>query len=533
MYTFLLPNDPMSDFMILQPGQVTYHRINLGQAGYTKMAGYSIHAVASADVKVTPLIANFPLDFDNPDYGDTFWSPSESIVPFTVKAGDNFFVQSEFIDTCQHIAFKLEPSADADKEIAFTMRLCLKSSLATKGIKPRPKPTPDFYSAVQGSTLTIDVADILNNDQSEFPLVAVEVGNAIGGTVTLNNDKIIFVSTGRYGSPASFTYRVQDDQGTWSNFPCLVTVDLQMLPRVEGYIFNTEELEEFANSYVPPTLAQIFKEWNRYYYNSYYPSGTKPGGEAANWEMLGTNQFRCTVNSTYLTGFLSPKEFEYYEHQADLSSTDSDDDAIAIVIAHARVGNSNKSLLLYRESGGIPGLTSKRGFSLVYMQDNTSSIVKLPATNKCWSGSPSENQGNYGWNKTSPTRVKVIRNGDKIQIQSSPFKSTDLSAGEMITIDLNDYTQLSWAKGPHSYGYACYSQKFSTYSNVEFSGSGNLEADELYNLDTGDVYTFQSGHWLPNGVKIWDHLGYPREIKNAKNGKIYLINKDSITEITP
>lgn len=526
MYTFHTPEDLMDDFIILHPNESTDVTFNLSRAAFDNIGSYSLQALSSGNVEIVPLVSNIPgLNMMNQ-------MKCESIHVFTLKAFENYFAQGEFTDVCTFITFRITPDASVTEEIKLALRLCLKSDLRGKKPIPAPKPTPDFYSAVQGSTLTIDIMDILKNDISEFPLVDIEVSNVIGGTLQTVNGKIIYTHTGRYGEPASFMYKVKDNQGTWSKFPCLVTVDVQMLPRMEGYIFNTAELEQFANSYVPPTLAQIFKTWDRYYNNLYYPSGTTPGGEAANWEMLGSDQFRCTVNSNYLTGFISPKAFEYYEHQADLSSTDTDDDCIALIIAFARIGSNNHSLLLYRESGGIPTQTNKLGFALVYVQNNTYTTIKLPTGNKCWSGSRGENQGNYGWNVTSPTRVKVIRNGNKIQIQSSPFKSSDLSAGEVITIDINDYPSLAWVAGEHQYGYACYSQKYSTYKNVLFSGVGSLNASELYNLDNGDVYTFQSGKWKPNGKKVWDVIGWPREITNIKNGKTYLIGDTTITEIT-
>lgn len=244
--------------------------------------------------------------------------------------------------------------------------------------------------------------------------------------------------------------------------------------------------------------------------------------------MMGTNQFRCTVNSGYLTGFVSPETFDYYSHQADLSSTDGDDDYIGLVVAFAQVSGKNHALVAGVGPGGVNGFASNNHFAITHSWDNTSwqyTIIKAANGQKCFAG------GSRAWSTVSPIRIKVIREGNKITVQAAPFKSIDLSAGEEIVINLDDYPELAWAKGKQPYGYCCWSQYASTYSNVEFTGAGALDANYLYDLETGDVLTFTNGRWQPNGDKIWNHLGHPRKIINPKNGKEYMIGYESITEL--
>lgn len=526
MYTFQIPHDFSNHVLVMRPGEVHYHTINLGQCGFVGPGKYSIHVVASNDVKIEAFISNLSLSEREPG-----WTACESIQPFVVNGGVNHFHQGDFTDVAALLMFKITASALAPQEIGVSLSLCLKNNLRGKKPKPVPAPHPDFFEVVQGSTLMITKSDLLKNDESEITIVNYKIGDPVNGTLIQNGDQITFVHTGHYGEPASFTYMIQDAAGTWSRFPCLVSLTVKPLPQLEAYIFNTADLLSFADNYKPPTLKEIFNTWDRYYNRYYYPSGTPPQGEAASWEMASTTQFRCTVNSNYLTGFISPKMFDYYEHQVDLSSTDSDDDTIAVLIAFARINNHNYSLLLVRESGGMAEYTNSTGFSLLLFIDNTATPIKLPDSRVCWSGSPSSNQGSYGWNRTSPTRVKVIRSGDKIQIQSAPFKSTDLTAGASITIDLNDYPQLAWVKGPHQYGYACQSQLYSTFNNVVFSGIGASNIDQLFDATTGDVYTYQAGKWQPNGQKIWDVTSWPRQVKNPITGKVYQVTSSSVTEI--
>ena len=79
----------------------------------------------------------------------------------------------------------------------------------------------------------------------------------------------------------------------------------------------------------------IFNSWYRFSHNS---SGNFP---AASSELNGwsynadTDVINCTINSTTYIGFVSSDKYEYYRHEAILSSSSTDDDMIAVVLAFA------------------------------------------------------------------------------------------------------------------------------------------------------------------------------------------------------
>lgn len=524
MYTFRFPMQFDKRFEIIAPGDTKYLMIHFGEMAYHACDVCSLHGIASGLVRVEVMMSNLALQETSPD-----WLPCLSIPDFDLKAKTNYFIQNEFADACTFLLFKFTADESNLTDTAITMNVCFKGKPANS--KPKPKPQPDIFELVQGGTLDFTIDDLLVNDEYEIVIKDIKVDNAINGVITKTGKQIKFVHTGRFEEPASFTYQLIDEDDRLT-FPCIVTLNITMLPEMKGYIFNTEELNEFIDNYTPPTFADIFNSWSRFYESFYYPSGTPPKGEAAAWQMISTNQFLCTVNSSYVTGFISPETFDYYEHQVDLSSTEvGDDDEIHLIIAFARIGNSNYSLLLNRECGGIPAHSDKTGFSILLAVNNTFTVIKSASGKKCWSGSPSANAAGYRWGYYSPTRVKVVRKGNIITCTSSPFKSDDLSSGESITIDLDDYPSLSWAKEKRAYGYSCYSQANSTFANVVFSGSGAIDANALYNLDDGNVYTYQDGKWTANGSKIWDIIGYPRIIENVVNGKRYLVEKDKLTQL--
>jgi hypothetical protein len=298
------------------------------------------------------------------------------------------------------------------------------------------------------------------------------------------------------------------------------------LPELEAYIFNTEELEVFKTSYTPPTLAEVFNSWDRFSnHTEYYPGGTPPQHEAAAWERYGQG-FRCTINSGTWTGFVSPKNYTNYVHDCVFSSVAADNDCIGSVVAFKRENNINHTLVAIREPGGVPWFTSSTCWSLAYVLNTNygspNIVVKtvaLPSIKK---------QGN--WSVVGQTRVRVERIGSMIRATCSQFGSTELVSESLLEIDLNDYSYLSWALDGAKYGYTCFSQQYSTFSNVQFDGGTN--ADQLFDLTLNCVWNFVNGVWVKDTTSTIQSLtGYPRTIVNPINGKRYRIKADSIVEI--
>lgn len=385
----------------------------------------------------------------------------------------------------------------------------------------------DVFNVIQWNTLVLTKTQLLSNDMgTNPPLTFVEIvsGSVYGGTVNISESNISFQSTGLAGQPAGFQYRIKDSKNNMSVGS--VAINVLELPTIEAYLFSTSDLTTFINSYTPPTLAQIYNTWARFSNNGlYFPPGSTPTGEAASWELYGTG-FRCTVNSSYLTGFISPKTYDNYVHTATLSSSGTDDDTIAIVLAFRRIESTNYVLLAVRTSSttNVSTYTGTKSWSLALQVNGVVTILKTlsDATIVSKSG---------GWSTLGPTRVKIERIGSMITAYCSQFGTTTLLPDSKLEIDLNNSPVLSWALDPCSYGYACLSQQYSTYSDVVFEGG--INANEIFDFDLNCTWEYIGGVWTKNTSKtIQSVLGYPRTVINPENGYTYRIEQNSITRIS-
>ena len=399
-------------------------------------------------------------------------------------------------------------------------------SIVTIYIKP-PHPINainDVFNLIQWNTLNLTKQQLIANDStSNPPITFVEIiSNTINrGTVNISGDNISFISTGFVGQPAGFQYRIRDSKNNTSIGN--VNINILELPPIEAYLFSTTDLNNFMASYVPPTLVEIFNTWARFSNNGlYFPPGTTPTGEAASWERSGSG-FRCTVNSVDLTGFVSPKAYDNYTHEATLSSTANDDDTIALIVAFKRDGTTNRALLAVREPGGMGGYTQNTSWSLVTNTNGVNSVITRLA-------SFSIVRKTANWPSAGATSVKVERIGSMIIAYCSQFGTTNLLTTSKLEIDLNNYPELAWALEPMPYGYACHSQQYSTYSNVVFEGG--INANEIFDFALNCTWEYISGSWVKNTSKtIQSVLGYPRTITNPDNGYVYRIEQNSIARI--
>lgn len=383
----------------------------------------------------------------------------------------------------------------------------------------------DVYSVIQWNTLNLTKTQLLSNDVGlNPPLTFVEIvpGTISRGNINISGDNISFVGTGFAGQPAGFQYRIKDSKNNMSVGS--VSIDVLELPQIEVYLFSTVEATAFMNSYIPPTLTQIYNTWARISNNGlYFPPGTTPTGEAASWELYGSG-FRCTVNSVYLTGFISPKAYDTYTHEATLSSVAADNDTIALIIAFKRDGTTNRVLLAIREPGGMTGYTGSTSWSLATNINGTISVIA-----KLTSYSIVQKLAN--WPQAGNTRVRVERIGSMITAYCSQFATTNILTASKLEIDLNNYPELAWALEKCPYGYACQSQQYSTYSNVVFEGGMN--ANEIFDFDLNCTWEYVGGVWTKNTSKtIQSALGYPRTVINPENGYTYRIEQNSITRIS-
>ncbi len=284
---------------------------------------------------------------------------------------------------------------------------------------------------------------------------------------------------------------------------------------------------------------------------------TDPGGhcvcvanatfQAQSWNLL-TNPARILslVNSSRLTGFVSPLFFENYGHSAVLQSTNGDDDLVAMVIAQKRIledsgVSKNFTLAAIRAQGGIsfPGRISSDppiNWAIAYFEDGAP--IKIIASKEIGISYKNPSSGprslalkNDGWNGKS-SMVKVVRNKNLIQVWTSDWALSgapypeDVIDDSLLSVDLGTLPLLEKFIGPQKFGYGSLSQMWSSFNNVKFDSG--VSDKYVYDLKKNEVYELQNdGKYIRRqDINPYILLGSPRIIGNPETFKRYRLKED-------
>lgn len=310
----------------------------------------------------------------------------------------------------------------------------------------------------------------------------------------------------------TFTMRVADPSNLSASRAFTVNTFSPDLAPAEAYIVNTTAEYDAATApgNAPPSQEEIFNSWPRFDGANYYPTGTPPGGQATGWT-YSNGTIKSTVNSGNLIGFVSPDTRESYTHTVTLSSTNNDDDTIAVIISFALVGGVPHSLVAWRAQGGL-GPT----WSISVMEGGSrTDLVQASST------APS-NGGGWGGAGGSPSTIQIVRNGNVVTATCSQFGSTALDPATTLTYQI---PAGSVFEGPTPFGYAAQSQADATFSDIDMTGGG-LDATVLYDGRTMPpkvmVYNFTTQTWEQDlSRSIFRDQGYPRNITNPATGKTF------------
>lgn len=315
-------------------------------------------------------------------------------------------------------------------------------------------------------------------------------------------------------SPTStFTMRASDGTLT-ADRAFTVNTFKPDLPATEAYLVTSgaDYAAATAPGNAPPSQQDIFNSWARFDGPTYYPTGTPPGGEATGWT-YDNGTIKSTVNSGSLIGFVSPNDVSNYTHSVTMSSTNADDDSIAIVVAFALVNGVPNSLIAVRACGGNTpswGLVHFAGTSQTILA-NGNAFADVAA------GSP-------GWQGKGPSRVEVVRNGNEVSAVCSQMGSLVLDQATRLTYTIPADSPFAGAK---PYGYAARSQADATFSDIAMTGG--LDATVVYDGRSMPpkvmVYNFATQTWEQDlSRSVFRDFGYPRNITNPATGKTFRLN---------
>lgn len=306
------------------------------------------------------------------------------------------------------------------------------------------------------------------------------------------------------GVPASGAMKLSDFYGKYKE-----------LPPIEAYLFDdTSQANAFTSTNTPATQSQIFNSWGRFSNNLWFPPGTTPTGDAAAWSYdAQTEKIICTTNTATRTGFVSNEVLDDFEFEATLSSTNADDDAIGLIVAHHNDGTNNTILMVTRWN-----YTANNWLFTVLSDGVFTNIVN--GSNPTTLGF--QNPTYQGWVASGVTRIRVKRQGNIVSAWCSPFGSTAIDLNTLMQVDLSAQSSTSKLIGKRSYGYMAYSQANSSFSNIVLRGG--LASDVVYNVSNGTVLQYNGSSWVSIGGSIAEALGYPRLVTNPSTGIVFRID---------
>jgi hypothetical protein len=302
------------------------------------------------------------------------------------------------------------------------------------------------------------------------------------------------------------------------------------------FVENTEELNLAKSSAVPSS--SIFSNWTRF---SHDGTSNQPAqaSELTAWSYNSvTDRINCTVNSNTYIGFISDKKYDNYLHEVVLSSSNTDDDLISVIIAwyvDPITGREN-TLSAVRSPGGT-GMTwqviynyNRSDQQIIY---NGNQFIKWGNGNYGATSSAAgyvTNQTVGGWDDfgTVGTRVKITRTGNTILCQTTDLGETSYVAAANVTIDLTSNPVLNKFIPPSSYGYACNSQELSSFQVLTFIGN-----NKVYDVRDGSIWNLINGTWVLSTTQtIWNEFGDKYLLNNQNNSKIYYTpNLSSVIKI--
>jgi len=302
-----------------------------------------------------------------------------------------------------------------------------------------------------------------------------------------------------------------------------------------AYICETEDEVAQAKSY-SPDMQVIFNTWSRFSHNN---TANQPANEAemTAWAYnANTGYIYNTTNSSTFIGVISTDTYSDYTHEVTLTSTDGDDDCIGIILAYNVDSNGvQHTLSLLRSPGGAPFTTiAKNQFCAIIYDHNKSTewvVASSSANAFMGSGATQANGGTtLGWGSLPGCRVKAVRAGNKITVQSSQITDTTFTYDSKLnmTVDLTSDSRLQQFMGYSPIGYCAISQKNSYWKDIVFTDPTGY----VFNLNTGKIEKFNGTSWVTQSGNINSIIGVGRYAFNPLTKKLFYIQPNSVKNVS-
>jgi VCBS repeat-containing protein len=110
-------------------------------------------------------------------------------------------------------------------------------TVTVNGVNDAPIAIVDDFSTIRDQSLTLSIQNLLINDydpDKNDSITFVGVNNAINGSVTLNNNQIIFTPSFEFMGAASFEYVIKDNSGIESKGTAKIDVKPSNFGKIKG-----------------------------------------------------------------------------------------------------------------------------------------------------------------------------------------------------------------------------------------------------------------------------------------------------------
>lgn len=232
-------------------------------------------------------------------------------------------------------------------------------------------------------------------------------------------------------------------------------------------------------------------------------------------------------NASSFIGFLSGLQFKDYNLEAVVSSADTDDDAIGLIIASTEVSGTVHTLTALRTQGGQQ---PTQGWAIVHRTNNA--ITRIFGAKSVGGTHQNGSQGDrLGWNGRN-SRIRVERADNIVKAYTSTWGTggvaNALDPASEIVIDLSDVANnLTQFQNPQYYGYGTISQLGTTFAEISFTTpTAAPDPSYIYDLMNNTVYikNVSGGYTLMNGVQAYSTIGFPKKVKNIETQKEFMID---------
>ena len=299
-------------------------------------------------------------------------------------------------------------------------------------------------------------------------------------------------------------------------------------------VMNQTDMDKCVNN--APSFKEVFETWTPYSHLNGKDNAS--ASELAAWvydESLDT--IRMPLNSTTITGYVSPKTFSDYDVTVRCYSNDSDDDQMGVVGAFA-VDSTGKEHTLtfiaspYNNTGKVKWCCKVD--HCVYDISSTSYNQYIIANKTSAINSGSATSGG-GWSAT-PTgiTIHVKRQGNVFTATCSQFNSTELDNNTTMVINLDDlstqYPVLNNFKGSASWGYMSMSQPNSCYENISVTNADGY----IFDIPNNQVlqYDASTSSWkVISNLTPSEAIGTGRFSYNKITGKLFYNTGSVILQI--